>query len=64
MEQNLEQMIAEHRRRIEGHFPAPDQPRIPTMDRKVVIEAAIPGWQPKGWYEERGVMNLPPITFD
>lgn len=64
MEQKLEQMVAEQRRRLEEHFPAPYQPRIPTMGRKVVIEAAIPGWQPKGWYEERGVKNLPPITFD
>jgi len=64
MEQNLEQRIAENRKGVEEHFPAPFQPRIPTMDRKVAVEAAIPGWQPKGWYEERGVKNLPPITFD
>jgi len=64
MQQNLEQRVAEHRRRLEEHFPAPSQPRILTMAKKVAVEVAMPGWQPKGWYEERGVKNLPPITFD
>lgn len=62
--QTLKELQLAHRKRIEEHFPAPDQPRIPTMEKKVAVEVAIPGWQPKAWYEERGVHNLPPITFD
>jgi len=41
MEQKLEQMVAEQRRRLEEHFPAPYQPRIPTMGRKAEIETAF-----------------------
>ncbi len=64
MQQNLEQRVAAQRRSLEEHFPAPSQPKILTMAKKVAVEVAMPGWQPKGWYEERGVKNLPPITFD
>lgn len=49
---------------IEEHFPVVREPKIPTMDRKVIIEAAIPGWQPIWWYRERGVKNLPPLTIE
>ena len=45
---------------IEAHYGHYIRPRIPTMDKKVVIEAAIPGWQPVWWWRERGVKNLPP----
>ncbi|MBI2857441.1 MAG: 3-keto-5-aminohexanoate cleavage protein [Chloroflexi bacterium] len=64
MVEDLARMAAEHRKRLEGHFPAPYQPRIPTMEKKVAVEVAMPGWQPNAWYEERGVKNLPPISFD
>ena len=47
-------------KRIEAHYGHYIRPRIPTMDRKVVVEAAIPGWQPVWWWRERGVENLPP----
>jgi len=30
------------------------------MDKKVIIEAAVTGWQPVKWWRERGVQNLPP----
>ncbi len=52
------------RKRLEQHFNAPAQPKTTGMAKKVAIEAAIPGWQPISWYEERGVKNLPPVTFD
>ncbi|MBI4331032.1 MAG: 3-keto-5-aminohexanoate cleavage protein [Chloroflexi bacterium] len=49
---------------VQERSPMPDQPRITTMDKKLVIEAAIPGWQPVRWWEERGVKNLPPRTIE
>jgi hypothetical protein len=49
---------------IEHAFPALDLPKIPTMDKKLIIEATIPGWQPIKWYRDRGVKNLPPITVE
>ena len=55
---------ARGRKRLEQHFNAPAQPKTTSMAKKVAIEAAIPGWQPISWYEERGVTNLPPVTFD
>ncbi|MFC2072486.1 3-keto-5-aminohexanoate cleavage protein [Chloroflexota bacterium] len=63
-QQNLEELRAKRTRWAEHHFPIVNVPKIPTMAKKVAIEAAIPGWQPKAWYTERGVHNLPPITFD
>ena len=47
-------------KRIEAHYGHYIRPRILTMDKKVVLEAAIPGWQPVWWWRERGVENLPP----
>jgi 3-keto-5-aminohexanoate cleavage enzyme len=64
MKQDLEQIVAGHRKKIEAFFPAPYEPPILTMAKKVTVEVAMPGWQPKAWYMERGVKNLPPITFD
>jgi uncharacterized protein (DUF849 family) len=55
---------ARSRQRLEQHFNAPAQPKTTSMARKVAIETAMPGWQPISWYEERGVMNLPPVTFE
>ncbi|EMR73060.1 hypothetical protein MCGE09_00495, partial [Thaumarchaeota archaeon SCGC AB-539-E09] len=36
------------------------EPRIPTMDKKLIIEAAIPGWIPTWWFRKYGIKNLPP----
>ncbi|MFQ6076578.1 MAG: 3-keto-5-aminohexanoate cleavage protein, partial [Candidatus Bathyarchaeia archaeon] len=48
----------------EEFFPVVREPKIPTMDKKLVIEAAIPGWQPIWWWRNRGVENLPPCTIE
>ena len=47
-------------KQIEAHYGHYIRPKISTMDKKVVIEAAIPGWQPIWWWRARGVENLPP----
>jgi uncharacterized protein (DUF849 family) len=44
----------------EEEMPVLKEPLIPTMNKKVVIEAAVTGWQPTRWWRERGVANLPP----
>ena len=64
MKEEYKEFDARFRKRLESHFNAPAQPRVPGMDKKIAIEAAIPGWQPISWYEEKGVMNLPPVSFD
>jgi len=64
VKQEYREADARGRKRLEQHFNAPAQPRTTNMAKKVAIEAAIPGWQPISWYEERGVTNLPPITFE
>ena len=46
MELTAEQMREMQRRHWEETFPVIFEPKIPTMDKKLVIEAAIPGWQP------------------
>jgi hypothetical protein len=52
--------------RVEERFPVVREPPInpDRWNRKVVIEAAIPGWHPIRWWEERGVTNLPPRTIE
>jgi 3-keto-5-aminohexanoate cleavage enzyme len=64
MKEAYRQADSRVRQRLEQHFNAPAQPKTTGMAKKVAIEAAIPGWQPIGWYEERGVTNLPPISFE
>ncbi len=64
MKEEYKEADARGRKRLEQHFNAPAQPRTTSMAKKVAIEAAIPGWQPISWYEERGVTNLPPVSFD
>ncbi len=64
MKKEYQEADARGRKHLEQHFNAPAQPRTTSMAKKVAIEAAIPGWQPIAWYEERGVTNLPPISFD
>jgi 3-keto-5-aminohexanoate cleavage enzyme len=64
MQPTAEQMREMSRRHWEEDFPVISEPKIPTMDKKLVIEAAIPGWQPNIWWEERGVKDLPPITIE
>jgi len=45
---------------IHPDTPLPEEPIIPTMDKKVVIEAAVTGWMlPQLWWD-RGVPHLPP----
>ncbi len=64
MKEEYREADARGRKRLEMHFNAPAQPKTTSMAKKVAIEAAIPGWQPISWYEERGVTNLPPISFE
>ncbi len=64
MELTAERMREMQRRHWEEDFPVIFEPKIPTMDKKLVIEAAIPGWQPAVWWQERGVKELPPTTIE
>lgn len=59
-----EAVMADWEKMIEEHFPVLHQPKLPTMAKKVALEACIPGWQPKSWFERRGVKTLPPITIE
>jgi len=43
----------------EWEYPLPES-KISTMDKKVIIEAAVPGWLPVYWWRDRGVRHLPP----
>lgn len=64
MELSAEEMRERNRRHWEEDFPVLFEPKIPTMNKKLAIEAAIPGWQPTEWWEERGVKGLPPTTIE
>jgi 3-keto-5-aminohexanoate cleavage enzyme len=64
MKEEYKAADARGRHHLEQHFNAPAQPKTTSMAKKVAIEAAIPGWQPISWYEEHGVTNLPPVSFD
>lgn len=64
MKEEFKKADAMGRKHLEQHFNAPAQPKTTGMGKKVAIEAAIPGWQPISWYEERGVTVLPPVSFD
>ena len=64
MKEEYKELDAMFRRHLEQHFNAPAQPKTTGMGKKIAIEAAIPGWQPISWYEEKGVMGLPPVTFE
>jgi len=44
----------------EVEMPILKEPILPTMDKKVIIEAAVTGWQPTRWWRGRGVQHLPP----
>jgi uncharacterized protein (DUF849 family) len=44
----------------EVEMPILKEPIIPTMDKKIIIEAAVTGWQPTRWWRERRVQDLPP----
>jgi 3-keto-5-aminohexanoate cleavage enzyme len=39
-------------------------PRIPTMERKLIIEAATPGHNPALLWEHFGIKNMPPWTME
>ncbi len=65
MQQTIEEIIKKPRKaHWEEDFPVLYEPKIPTMDKKLVIEAAIPGWLPTTWWEERGIEGLPPTTIE
>jgi 3-keto-5-aminohexanoate cleavage enzyme len=64
MELTAEQMKEMRRSHWEEDFPVIFEPKIPTMDKKLVIEAAIPGWLPVEWWQERGIKGLPPTTIE
>lgn len=40
------------------------QPAIPTMGRKLIIEASTPGHYPALLWEQFGIQNMPPKTLD
>jgi len=40
------------------------QPKIPTMDRKLIIEASTPGHYPGLLWEHFGIKNMPPCSID
>ena len=42
----------------EEEMPVLKEPVIPTMNKKVIIEAAITGWQPVHWWRDRGVQDV------
>jgi hypothetical protein len=64
MELSAEEMRERNRRHWEEDFPVLFEPKIPTMNKKLAIEAAIPGWQPTEWWEARGIKGLPPTTIE
>lgn len=44
----------------EVEMPVLKEKILPTMDKKVIIECAVTGWQPTRWWRERGEKTLPP----
>ncbi len=44
----------------EEEMPVLKEQKILTLDKKLIIEAAITGWQPVKWWRERGAEKLPP----
>ena len=40
------------------------EPKIPTMDRKLIVEASTPGHYPRLLWEKFGVKNMPPWTVE
>ncbi len=64
MQDTIERIIGRRKTHWEEDFPVIHEPKIPTMDKKLVIEAAIPGWLPTSWWEERGIEGLPPTTIE
>lgn len=64
MEDTIEKALERERRHVDEDFPVILDPKIPTMSRKLIIEAAIPGWHPVSWWREQGVQDLPPTTIE
>ena len=60
----IEQIIRPRRAHWEEDFPVIYEPPIETMNKKLFIEAAVPGWLPTDWWEERGIPNMPPTTIE
>ena len=40
------------------------EPKIPTMDRKLIVEASTPGHYPSQLWEHFGIRNMPPWSMD
>ena len=59
----IEQALERQRKHVMEDFPVIYDAKIPTMSRKLVIEAAIPGWHPAQWWRDHGVKHLPPSTI-
>jgi 3-keto-5-aminohexanoate cleavage enzyme len=64
MQQTLEKIMKPRKSHWEEDFPVINDPPIETMNKKLVIEAAIPGWLPPDWWQERGVEGIPPTTIE
>jgi 3-keto-5-aminohexanoate cleavage enzyme len=60
----IKEALERQLRHVEEDFPVILDPKIPTMSKKLVIEAAIPGWHPTKWWRDQGVKNLPPNTIE
>ena len=40
------------------------EPKIPTMDRKLIVEASTPGHYPRLLWEQVGIKNMPPWSIE
>ena len=40
------------------------EPKIPTMDKKLIVEASTPGHYPQLLWEQVGIKNMPPWTIE
>lgn len=54
---------------IEGHVrevvaDVLGQPKIPTMDKKLIVEASSPGHYPGPLWEKFGIKNMPPLSIE
>ncbi len=64
MQEPVSRMMEEWRSHWEENLPVLFEPKIPTMDKKLVIEAAIPDFLPVEWWWERGINDIPPATIE
>jgi len=65
MQETIEKILKIPRKEHwEEDFPVIYDKPINTMNKKLYIEAAVPGWLPTKWWEERGIPNMPPTTIE